>query len=1132
MSYNLGEVIHRYPWFIIITMILITIGFSIFIPAIQFKTDFEDFAPDDEFVRANKRVDSYFGEKEQIVFLRIKQYNSENILDPKVIREIASLRKDLSRLPEVTRSFSILNFLDIICFIEFGKNLENCSNEEISTAIDDILESHNENNVQILPFSDPNEPIDFIRFPRVSRGISVDSADIKNCYLSKTDDNLSFIITVYNLDDVKEVLKPVFPKVNVMEWYISFKNMIYPFKDLGIEYKIAAHIEPKYPLWEVGKGFLHNLREIFAHIKNHEVLKIYRKYVYLWIKLPDQSFSIPILIETGNITFDSSNSNIRITVPLDELAKYGIAPEFNGYSLPAKLSMFSTGVRYYQTPYLKLPGGRIFFNTSFLFNYLLKLQSKPLIGTIATHILQKYGNLTWQDIEGFYELMNQTDMLPDKISLQNIESSWIQGDIAPDTHTSDTIFFITPTFYQDIRIASLSFLSKDYETTKKPKSTIFFLMLQPTRDYNEIIEMNKKVIKELDNFKDKITNLKIDATGNGIVSTQINDVTSDANKIISPSIFIIIMIVLFLNFRRPSYVFLPMLTLVVSTIWLFGCMALLHMPFNVISVALVPLIFGLGVDYSIHLFHNYRVELEDGKNPADAIKNSVKEIGTAMFLAMLTTVIAFLSFLTATVPPVRDLGILLALGVTFTFITAITLLASLRYILDQRKTFYTQRKPKKLAARKIMKILSTKILRHQKKIILIMILISIIFTSGAVKIKTGFDMKQFAPSQATAYELFDEIAADFPFSSQNQEYILIEGDIATVKTLKGITDTLRNIEDDSFIARNTDGTIKTVSICSFIQQAIEANESLIERFHIVDGIPKTDADVKALYDYLYTLNISTSKTNFPSWFRDINISFTPPSDLNLNSFKGDIRNVLYRENSHYKATLIRVYINPGFIVSNGNTSKQQETIKKELDNDISDYGNAKGIATGQDIISYTITNSLTESQITSTMLSIILAAIVLIIVYRDILLGLISLIPVTISIVWVLGTMYYIGYTLNALTITVTSITIGIGIDYAIHTVERFRLIADRTGDISKSVCETISHTGGALLIAALTTVLGFIILLLAPIPPQQQFGFILAVTITYSFLTSIFLLPLVLYRWAKWRKKHRGYIISPSTRQ
>jgi len=183
-------------------------------------------------------------------------------------------------------------------------------------------------------------------------------------------------------------------------------------------------------------------------------------------------------------------------------------------------------------------------------------------------------------------------------------------------------------------------------------------------------------------------------------------------------------------------------------------------------------------------------------------------------------------------------------------------------------------------------------------------------------------------------------------------------------------------------------------------------------------------------------------------------------------------------------------------------------------------------------IQFNNTTNLTSSQFFSTGISLLLAALVLIITYKNPTLGLIAMIPVCISIVWILGTMYYFGYILDIMTVTVTSMTIGIGIDYAIHATERFRLVADKTGNVDKAVCETISHTGGALLIAALTTALAFAILILAPIPPQQRFGIILSITICYSFLTSVLFLPLFLAKWAKWRKKKKGYIISPGSQK
>jgi len=177
---------------------------------------------------------------------------------------------------------------------------------------------------------------------------------------------------------------------------------------------------------------------------------------------------------------------------------------------------------------------------------------------------------------------------------------------------------------------------------------------------------------------------------------------------------------------------------------------------------------------------------------------------------------------------------------------------------------------------------------------------------------------------------------------------------------------------------------------------------------------------------------------------------------------------------------------------------------------------------------FVIVKSMTESQVLSTAISLILAAVVLMIAYRKPILGLITMIPVLVSTIWIVGTMYFIGYSLNIMTIMITSLTIGLGVTYAIHAVERFKLIADRTGDVIEAVSETIGHTGGALLIAAITTVSGFGMLLFVPMPVEQQFGAITALTIIFAFITSIFILPPVLMYWGKYRKNKKGFIISP----
>jgi len=616
---------------------------------------------------------------------------------------------------------------------------------------------------------------------------------------------------------------------------------------------------------------------------------------------------------------------------------------------------------------------------------------------------------------------------------------------------------------------------------------------------DDVSENIVHVMEESDKERDYVT---MSATGSGVISYQINEMTAEANTIIGPGIFIVISLILLVTFRKPSYMILPLAGLGISMIWLFGTMVLLGMSFSTMAVALVPLLMGLGVDYSVHLFHNYRAELQKGKSYGEAIVASIQDVGMAMFLATITTVIAFLSFLTASLPPLRDFGILCAIGIGYTFIVTITFQVAVRYMLDRKKNVVIKPNSKRFSLRNTMEKTSNIVCTHPKTILLVASVVTVVMIGGALNVQTGFNMEEFLPEDNPAIETMGDISENFPFSSQEQEYILIEGNVASVDALKGISKTYENLRDDKFVAETPEGDPKVTSMLTIIQDAIRENSTIASEFNTgQDGLPGNDQDVRRLYDYLYE------------------------SD----AYGADVKGVLHQDGSSYDATLIRVYTD---ISSFGNgaedMNKDMETLYEELKEDMTGYGNANAIVTGMTVLIYTITSSLTDSQIISTVTSVILAALVLIIAYRKPLLGLIAMIPVVLSVVWIIGTMYFIGYSLNVMTVMVTSLTIGLGITFAIHAVERFRLTADKTGDVMKAVSETIGHTGGSLLIAAITTMAGFGILILAPIPPEQQFGIITALTILYSFLASIFVLPPLVMFWGKWRKRKKGYIISP----
>lgn len=1096
---KIGTQVEKHPYLIITFTILITIAFAINIPGINMSTSTEDFMPDSEIANANSRVSDYFGKNQDVVMILTEQKSNENILTPDAIRNLHSLSTQLAENKDIETVMSFTNFIEMICGIEYNTTIENSTNDQIQSVLTDILNDVSYEKQSLLDEQDPNEEYDYKRFPRLSRGKSFESADIKNAYIHQHEETVTFTIEVYDLSVLEEQLtKPFFP-LNVMEWSISFSNQIGPKELRDIDYRIAAHLEPKNELWTIGEGIFPNLKNIISQIRTRELRNSFNTSVALWVSPPGSNVSFPIELSSAELSFENQENKITWTVNKTDLGTYGIAPENDGFGLPARLSNFSTTFQYYQLPLLHLPWLRVNTEMKTIQHIVDTMQHRPILSKISTGIMTRFSSFSWEQFDEIDTMLSNNENTINEISLTAVESWWITSDAAPDSYVSEKTVFIKPSFMDGLKTSTLTFLPKTYEVGEQAEQTL--LMAFINGDLSEekrksIVESFNQDINHLETSSDFI----LKTAGNTQLSIEIDEVSMESNKIIMPSIFIAILILLFITFRKVSYMFLPLIGLTLSIIWVFGMMVLLGINFSMMYVALVPLILGLGVDYSVHMFHNYRSELSDGKTVPQAIKLSIKEIGTALFLATITTVIAFLSFLTASIKPIQDLGLLSALGIIFTFIITLTFLQAIRYVIDRR---WMPKKPKnsKKSLENWLQKLSTALIHHSKTVIVIATVFSAVMGVAALQVDTSFDMANMLPEDNPTIEIFDEIGQTFPSSGTDQEYILIEGDVANPDTIAGIQKTVQNIHGNDYVAVNPTGEPKIVSVISVINDAVQRNESLRSSFDLnQNNIPSTDQQVEDLFSYLLTHN----------------------------QYKEDMQSVLHKNGNSFDATVIRVYTNgESPTEEKADASGKGQRLYNQLTDDISNLDEVKVTVTGSETLMFVTAQSLTESQISSTMICIILAAIVLLIVFKNPVLSLLTLIPVLLSISWILGTMFFIGLDLNIMTVMITSITIGLGVTYAIHAVQRFRLIADTTGDIEKAVSSTVSHTGGALLASAATTVAGFGILMLAPITPQQQFGLISSITIVYSLVTTILILPPLLKLWAEWRKKRKGFIIT-----
>jgi len=183
--------------------------------------------------------------------------------------------------------------------------------------------------------------------------------------------------------------------------------------------------------------------------------------------------------------------------------------------------------------------------------------------------------------------------------------------------------------------------------------------------------------------------------------------------------------------------------------------------------------------------------------------------------------------------------------------------------------------------------------------------------------------------------------------------------------------------------------------------------------------------------------------------------------------------------------------------------------------DIAENAPVTAVATGGPVITAVVQDALLETltQAFAVTLVVILAFLTILywVRHRALTLGFVTLAPVVAALAWLLGTMALLEIPFNSETAVITSLAIGLGVDYSIHVGERFVAEKERRADLGAALTATVTGTGGALLGSAATTAAGFGVLALALAPPLQRFGLVTGLAIIFAFIACLTVLPCLL---------------------
>ncbi|MFP4545779.1 MAG: efflux RND transporter permease subunit [Methanomassiliicoccales archaeon] len=611
--------------------------------------------------------------------------------------------------------------------------------------------------------------------------------------------------------------------------------------------------------------------------------------------------------------------------------------------------------------------------------------------------------------------------------------------------------------------------------------------------------------------------------GEALINEDINQASDESIGMLFPIAMIAIVIILFMVYRNIADTLIGLLGLALAITWMYGFGTAMGYSFNPMTTVVPILILGLGIDYGIHLVMRYREERGDGEGIDPSIRTTVLSVGEALLLATITTMIAFLSNVTSSLQPIVEFGILNAVGILSSFVVMILLIPATKALRDRRRESKgrgtndgTNHYTKKGVENSILHDINCHAARASKRrpgaVILVALLVTGGFAVGASQLDTTFDMNDFLPQELQSAQNIEFLAGEFNNTGDVSAQVLIKGEVTDPDAIRAWEESVQNMADDPYVLKKGEGP----DVESFLQVMYDWGTNSSGQDYIDSDYNETFAN---MYQQFFdpqenqgTIRDQTTQANVTMLLQWIH-------DQGPGEMREDMVQYLIPDDGGYKALLQVSIANQ---LGSGEVWDLYDDLKADVQ-PLQDQG-LSAVVTGETIMTEVIVSDLNSSQTTSFVTTLLASLIILTAVMwlynRSYALGALAVLPISFCVVWMWGTMFLAGISLNVMTLMIASLTIGMGVTYGIHVTHRFVEEFNGNGDISTAVDKAVGNTGVSLFGAALTTVIGFGIIGFSILPPVQQFGVITAMAIGFSFIGAVYVLPSFLVLWARWKAK------------
>ena len=686
--------------------------------------------------------------------------------------------------------------------------------------------------------------------------------------------------------------------------------------------------------------------------------------------------------------------------------------------------------------------------------------------------LQNYKTLAYPEIDrkrGFDEIIN-SPIYKNYVISEDGKTSGIVVYLKKDERLAEYIKIKDKYFNQSIETG----LSKEEKINYKKflKEYENYKNLYNIRNHQNITEIRDVISKYGENAKIHLGGIPM------IADDMMSYIKSDI-VVFGIGVFIFIIFTLWLIFRNFKWVVMPLLGCATSVIIMIGLLGLIGWKVTVISSNFIALMLILNMAMNIHLtvrFLQLKKEFPE-LTKREAVLEASKKMMLPILYTVLTTICAFLSLVFSGIKPIIDFGWMMTLGLIISLLVTFLLLPSLLNLFssdneinikDTEKSFITSSLGSFTKNNKIIIYGAT----------LLIILFSII---GILKLEVENSFINYFDKETEIYKGMKKIDDDLGGTTPLN--IILKFPVKQKETAS----------DDEF---------------SEWEEEVEGNEDKAKYWFTRD---KMDKIIK-VHDYLDSLPEIGKVLSFGSILR-------VAEDLNNKELQSLEIAVLY---SKIPDSIKKEIVTP-YISVDKDEARISVRIKDSLEdlrrNDLIKKINTElhmklGLEkdeyklAGVLILFNNLLQSLFKSQILTLGIVILGIFLMFFILFRNLVLSFIGVVPNFIAAFFILGIIGSLGIPLDMMTITIAAITIGIAVDNSIHYIYRFKEEFNKIKNYNKTLDRCHSTVGVAILNTSITIVFGFSILILSNFIPTIYFGVFTGIAMLLAMISVLTLLP------------------------